>query len=131
MNYLKKLWNEHPLALIMLVAIFLRLLAVIFSKGFGMLDDHFLVIEASTIMVNGFDYNNWLPANNPTGHPSGHGMFYVGLNFLLLKFLHFIGLTDPQGLMYVERFLHATLSLLVVYFGFKITEKLSNINNAK
>jgi hypothetical protein len=131
MNYLKKLWNEQPLALIMLIAIFLRLLAVIFSKGFGMLDDHFLVIEAAQSWVNGFDYNNWLPANNPTGHPSGHGMFYVGLNYILLRFLHFIGLSDPQGLMYVERFLHATLSLLVVYYGFKITEKISNINNAK
>ncbi|MGD0710397.1 MAG: glycosyltransferase family 39 protein [Bacteroidales bacterium] len=131
MTYLKRVWNEQPLALVMLTAIFLRLLAVVFSKGFGMLDDHFLVIEAAQSWVNGYDYNNWLPASNPTGHPSGHGMFYVGLNFFLLKFLHFTGMTDPQGLMYVERFLHALLSLIVVFYGFKITEKISNLNNAR
>ena len=131
MIYLKRIWNEQPLTLVMLTAIFLRLLAVIFSKGFGMHDDHFLVIEAAQSWVDGYDYNDWLPHNSHTGHATGHSMFYVGLNFILLKFLHFTGISNPQTLMYIERFLHASLSLLVVYYGFKITEKISNQNNAK
>ena len=40
-------WDEKPLRLIVLVAVFFRLIAVIFSKGFGWFDDHFLIIEAS------------------------------------------------------------------------------------
>ena len=131
MMVLKKIWNEKPLTLIMFIAIFLRLLSVIFSKGFGMHDDHFLVIEAAQSWVDGYDYNYWLPWSSITGHPTGHGIFYVGLNFFLLKFLHIIGITDPQNLMYINRFLHAMLSLIVVFYGFKITEKISNKNNAK
>jgi len=33
--------------------------------------------------------------------------------------------------MYIERFLHALLSLIVVLYGFKITEKISNLKNAR
>ena len=42
-------------------AIAIRLIAVIFSQGYGMHDDHFLIIEASSSWVAGYDYNNWLP----------------------------------------------------------------------
>ena len=116
MNLIKKMWEDKPLLLILLVGGFFRILSVIFSKGYGMHDDHFLVIEAAGSWANGFDYNDWLP-NGRFVHPvpSGHSFFYCGLHYFLFRFLKFIGLNDPQGEMYVVRFLHAVLSLSLIH----------------
>ncbi len=56
-NLLRKYWNEYPLVVIMMAAVLFRLLAAIFSMGWGMLDDHYLVIESSGSWTDGFDYN--------------------------------------------------------------------------
>ncbi len=127
--FIRKYWKENPLSLILIIAIILRLIAAFFSKGFGMHDDHFLVIEASQSWVDGTDYNNWLPGNGVK--PSGHSWFYVGLHYLLFSFLKFIHITDPQTKMFIVRILHAVYSLSIVYFGYKIAEKLSNKEIAK
>lgn len=128
---LSKYWEEHPLKSVLFIAIFVLTIAVIFSKGFGMFDDHFLVIEASQSWVDGGDYNNWLPWNNSNSAPSGHSYFYVGIHFLLFTIMKFMGMTDPQHKMYIIRILHALLSLLTIIYGFKITYRLSNIKTAR
>jgi hypothetical protein len=127
---IKTYWDEKPLSLILFVAVVLRLLAVIFAKGFGWHDDHFLVIEAAQSWVDHTDYNRWLPVNGNTT-PSGHSFFYPGIHFIILYFLKWIGMTEPQSKMYVIRFLHALLSLVIVVLGYRITEKLSNRNTAR
>jgi hypothetical protein len=98
--------------------------------GFGWNDDHFLVIEAAQSWVDGTDYNNWLPINGNTT-PSGHSFFYPGIHFLILYFLKWIGMTEPQSKMYIIRLLHAVLSLIIVISGYRIAEKLSNRNSAR
>ena len=131
MEKIRKYWNEKPLLIIMWTAVIVRIIAVVFSKGWGMHDDHFLVIEASQSWVDGTDYNNWLPGSNGNITPSGHSFFYVGFHYLLFSLLKVLNIFDPQMKMFVVRFLHAAFSLITVYFGFKITEKLSNTKNAK
>jgi len=112
--------------LIIFAAILVRLIASIFSQGYGMHDDHFLVIEASASWVDGYDYNNWLPwTEGNVGIPEGHSFTYI--YFSIMKFL---GVMDPKILMLVNRLIHALASLIVVWFGMKITEKLSNRENA-
>ena len=134
MNLIKKMWVEKPLQLILFVAGFIRLFSVLFSKGYGMHDDHFLVIEASQSWVDGFDYNNWLPSSQigmeaPT--PTGHSFFYSGLHYFLFLFLKAIGIEDPQNKMYLVRLIHASLSLVTIYCGYKITEKVAGKQQAK
>jgi hypothetical protein len=126
-QYLKK----SPYGKIFLAAIIVRLFAVIFSQGYGMHDDHFLIIEASSSWVDGYDYNNWLPwsPNNP-GHPHGHSFTYVGFNFLFFWVMKLFGIMDPKTLMLVNRLIHALASMIVVIYSVKITEKLSNSANA-
>lgn len=131
MNFIKNLWNKQPLLLILVVGLILRLVSVAFAKGFGMHDDHFLVIEAAQSWADGSDYNNWLPGSKVNAQPTGHSMFYVGLHYFLFTFLNFIHLDNPQAKMFVVRLLHALLSMFVIYFGYKITEKLSNKTIAK
>jgi hypothetical protein len=117
---LRRYWEDKPLLLILTAGAFMRLLAVIFSKGWGMHDDHFLIIEASQSWVDGKDYNNWLPGSGSTV-PSGHSMFYTGLHFLFFKLCHLLHFNDPQGKMYVVRFFHACLSLFTIVLGYRIT----------
>ena len=130
MDSLKTIWHDKPIILIIWLAVIFRLLAVIFSKGFGMHDDHFLVLEASQSWVDGTDYNNWLPGSDGNTTPSGHSFFYVGFHYILLSFLKFLGLDNPQAKMFIIRFLHGAFSLLTVYYGYKIAEKLSNKKTA-
>jgi hypothetical protein len=125
MKIITKYYQEHPLRTILLAGLFFRLLAAIFSQGYGMFDDHFLIIESSQSWVDGRDYSNWLPWNQPVEKPEGFSLFYPGLHYLLFVVLEFFGIMDPATKMYIVRFLHAMLSMLVVYFGFRITWRMS------
>jgi hypothetical protein len=112
---------------ILLVAFLARLVAVVFSPGYGMHDDHFLIIEASASWADGYDYNNWLPwSPNNSGHPEGHSFTYVGLNFIYFYLMKIIGIADPKVLMLFNRLLHAIASLAVVHYGMRISERLSD-----
>ncbi len=122
-------WSS--LKTILFVGLIVRLIAAIFSEGYSMHDDHFLVIEAAGSWADGFDYNHWLPWNKAAGAaPEGHSFTYVGLNYLFFTALKSIGIADPKTLMLINRIVHALFSLLVIRFGYLITEKLSNKKTA-
>lgn len=126
MGWIKSYWNHRPLLLILWIALVLRLIAVVFSKGYGMHDDHFLVIETAQSWLDGAVYNNWFLEKSFTDTPTILNFFYAGFHYILFALMEKTGITDPQVKMYVVRLLHALWSLLIVYYGFKITEKLSN-----
>lgn len=123
-------WEENPLRLVMALAIFLRLISVLFAKGWGMLDDHFLVIEVSQSWADGLDVKKWLPWTPGNHGPEGHSFLYVGIHFLIFSLFKFLGITDPQGKMYLIRAIHAAFSLITVYYGYKITLRLSDKKSA-
>jgi hypothetical protein len=124
-NSLKRLWNEHPLLTIILIALIPRLVAVVFSKGFGMHDDHFEVIEQPFLIIH--DINFW----TSRVEPEGHSIVYPGIHYLLLNGFNLIGIQNPQSQMFLIRLLHALYSLLTVFFSYKIAEVLSNRETAK
>ena len=127
-----KYWREKPLLCVLSLAGFFRLLAVLFSKGYGMHDDHFLVVEAAQSWVDGYDYNRWMPTiTKDLTTPSGHSLLYPGFHYFLFQFLESLRMTDPQSKMYVVRFLHALLSMSIVYLGYRMAEKISGLNAAK
>ncbi|MCX6243890.1 MAG: glycosyltransferase family 39 protein [Bacteroidetes bacterium] len=128
---IRKYWDEKPLLVIMALGILFRLLSVIFAKGWGMIDDHFIVIESAQSWVDGYDYNAWLPGSPHNTGPTGHNFFYPGLHFLAFSFFKLIHLDDPQLKMLIIRFLNASWSLLTIYFGYKITERLSDKHSAR
>lgn len=131
MQKLRTWWDQRPLTCIILAGLFFRLIAVIFSKGFGMIDDHFLIIEEAQSWVDRVNVSNWLPQLSKNAVPPGFSYFYTGLNYLLLSLLEKIHIYDPQAKMYIVRLLHALYSLLTIYFGYRITEKLTNRTYAK
>lgn len=137
MKSIKQFWTDKPLQSIVIIALLLRLVAAVFAQGYGMHDDHYLVIEASQSWVDGTDYNDWLPkfqrAANPDidPKPQGHSFFYAGLHYLLFKGMASVGMEDPKAKMVIIRLLHALFSLIVVVLGYKITLKLTNDKYAR
>ena len=59
MSFTKKITfiDFNSLKTILFFGLVVRLMASIFSQGYGMHDDHFLIIEASTSWIDGYDYN--------------------------------------------------------------------------
>jgi len=130
-TWLRKTWDEHPFPVILISAVFLRLVAVIFARGWGMSDDHFLIIEVPQSWVDGLDtdqYFPWTPGN--TG-PTGHLLFYPGIHFLLLTFFKWIHILDPQVKMFIIRFLHAAFSMLTIIYAYRIVKRLSGVKSAR
>jgi Alg9-like mannosyltransferase family len=112
MKTIRIMWQEKPLLLIMIAAIIFRAIAVLCAKGYGMSDDHFLVLEWAQGWLDGESIDRL--------HPAGHSLVYPGLHYLLLLGIKKLGLYVPELIMYIVRFLHAALSLLTVYFGYKL-----------
>ena len=113
-----------PLHKALLAAMALRLVAVFFSTGYLMHDDHFLVVEAAASWADGQDYNSWLPWNQvePEAHPANFA--YVGTQFLLFKSMQWAGVAQPQHQMLIVRFLHALFSLLIIVLGHRLAKRL-------
>ena len=128
---IRKYWDDQPLTLIMATAILFRLLAAIFAKGYGMLDDQYVVIESAQSWVDGQDYNSWLPGSQGNTGPTGHNLFYPGINFLFFSLMKLLHIYNPQLKMFFMRLLLAAWSLITVYFGYRVTEALDGKKSAR
>jgi hypothetical protein len=124
-HVVKRFWNEHPLLAIILIACIPRFVAAVFSKGYGMHDDHFGPIEQPFIIMKYLAY--W--TSRTTAH--GHSIVYPFIHYVLFNGCEAVGIQDPQSKMYLVRFLHALYSLVVVFFGYKIAEIVSDQDTAK
>jgi len=120
----KNYYKNHPLNTILGVGLLLRLLSAIFSKGYGMTDDHFKIIEEAQSLLIGQLTDEWVPIEGTGG--GKRSMLYPYLHYLFFKLLESIQITDPQVKMYFVRFIHAFYSMLTIVFSFKIMELLSD-----
>ena len=127
---IKTYYNEHPLRVIIFAGVLFRLIAAIFSKGYGWHDDQFLIVEVAQSWVSGVDYYGWLPDAIGNGTPKGFSFFYVGLHYLLFSSLEFLGISDPNAKMLIVRILHGAWSMLIIYYGYLITKKLGSKKDA-
>lgn len=129
---LKEQWINYPLRSILLIALTIRIIAAIFSQGYGMHDDHFIAIEEPWSWTEGKDYDAWLPGTKGIdSKPNIYSFFYPGINYLLFESMHAVGISNPKTKMFIIRLLLGLFSLLSVFYGYKITQKLSTDKNAK
>jgi len=106
---------------IILIGLVLRLIAAFFSEGYGMSDDHFLVIEVAKDWSKGVDHSKWFTtADEPI--ISGRSILYPGIHYLIFEFLDFIGIEKLRVQMYFIRIIHALFSLLAISYIYKISE---------
>ncbi|MEA1979756.1 MAG: glycosyltransferase family 39 protein [candidate division Zixibacteria bacterium] len=117
------IFDKYPLATIMISALLVRLLAVIYSKGYMASDDHFetIAIAYDWLRYGVFNSDGLLAwAKNP---PSELNRFPL-YNLILLgqmKILRFFGVVSLDNMMYFIRAVHAILSLIPVYIYYRLT----------
>lgn len=111
----------------MLAAMAVRLLAVIWSKGFIHSDDHFDSISvAYEWLVGGFwGEDGFLRWKHKLSDTIGRFPLYNLTLFAIMKLNQMVGISSLNGMMYSIRFSHALLSLLPVWAGFKITRQIT------
>jgi hypothetical protein len=136
---IKSYLYQYPLRSVLFLAFITHLAAAVFSGGYAMHDDHFLIVETSGSWVDGKDYNDWLPSTQKKQvadgireklQPQGHSFVYPGFHYLIFSGLHKIGLDNPKAQMLIIRLIHVFLSLWAVFLAFKITEYLSDKKTA-
>ncbi len=123
-------YKQNTLRSIIAVAFIFRLMAAIFSTGYGFHDDHFITVEVAQSWIDGINRDSWLPTNDNHAVPSGHSLTYPGILYGMLLICEKAGIYDPAVKMLFIRLLHALFSLLVVYFGYKIIKELYNEKSA-
>ncbi len=122
-----KFLNNLNLKKILLLGLFFRILAIIFSKGYAFTDDHFEVIElAQNILEKGVA--NSFP-NIPKGEAYIFNLIYIEIHTLIFGLCESLGLYNPEGKMLVARLIHALFSMITIYVGYRLTERLSNRPN--
>jgi len=108
--------RKHPLATLLVIAGTLRLLAVVFAKGYMASDDHFVVIQVVADWLSG------IPVWFRDATPIVRGVSYQYVIYVLMWLLKMIGITDPSVVMAINRLLHAMWSMTIipmVYFGLR------------
>jgi hypothetical protein len=119
--------NNLNLKIILLLGLFFRIIAIIFSQGYAFTDDHFEVVElAQNILEKGVA--DTFP-NVPKGEAYIFNLIYVEIHTLLFGLCESLGICNPEGKMLVARLAHALFSLITIYVGFRLTERLSNRPN--
>jgi len=140
MKTLKHIYAQQPVVVILTIALLVRMLAAIFSQGYAMHDDHFLIIESSSSWSDGYDYNKWLPATQQDWverglkdevRPEGHSLVYPGVHYLLFESFNFLGLDDPKAQMLVIRILHALFGVWLVYLVYHLAGRITTAFNAR
>lgn len=137
MSKIKEYYSQHPLKSLLIIALLVRLIAVVFSQGYGFHDDHFLVIEAAQSWVDANLWNDWMPYQQEKIYPGvepvaeGHSLVYPGVHYVMFQAMEFLGIYNPKAKMYLVRLIHALFSLLIVLYGYKIAKHYAGNKIAK
>ncbi len=113
--------QRHPLATVVVVALVLRLIAVIFSQGYLAHDDHFETVNIAWSWHHEgiFEEDGSLRWE---GKPDFGVMRCAAYNLFLLALMKITAVFGAATLgahMYFDRLIHALLSLLPVLFGYR------------
>ncbi len=131
--------DKKKLYYVLAAALVLRLCAAIFSGGYAMHDDHFLVVETPSSWAYGFDSGSWFPETQELEleqgmrkelQPQGHSLFYPGVQFAFFSSMKFLGVENPKIQMLINRLMHGLLGVLVVYLSYFLTTMISTKKNA-
>lgn len=98
----------------MALALGLRLVAAVLSRGFAFHDDHFEVVEPAQRWVSG--WRDSLPYRS---------VVYPGLHALTFAALEALGIDDPQHKALAVRLWHAAWSTLTVLYGYRVARALA------
>lgn len=128
---LKCYYRLHPLKTILIIGLFFRLIAAVYSKGYAFTDDHYFVIEEAQQWISqGNQERDFFHPNIFTKDRLSHGSLYTSAHYVLFQIYRSLGFIDPMAVMFTVRILHAFYSLLVILLGYKIARLLGSQRTA-
>lgn len=104
----------------MLAGLTVRVLAVIFSAGYGFHDDHFETSELA------WKWQDDIPFTWDGSAVHMFSLLYPGLHYLIFSVCHALGMHRPEDMMLAVRAVHAAVSLGAVYYAWKLSFRLGN-----
>jgi len=117
-----KFIKQHPYLSILILALFLRIIAVIWSQGFMASDDHYQTITVAwNWHTSGECFNE--DGELTWGHIAGRDIMRSPLYNLFLLFIFkigsFLGLSSLYSQMFLQRIVHALLSFILIIYTHK------------
>ncbi len=104
------------------------MVAVLFAQGISFGFDHYVYVENAQHLVNGTCSIQQIVEDN-SGHgfvSHGHSIIYIFINTAIIYACEFMGLFDPQSKMFIMRLLCGLMSMLTIYYCYRITYRLAN-----
>lgn len=119
---MKNYINKHPLFFVILIAILIRLPAVIWSQGYIHSDDHFDTIEVARDWAQDglWGEDGYLRWKNQSSESIARFPLYTLFLYGILLLYKFIGITSLNTIMFGVRSIHALISIIPIWAGFKI-----------
>ena len=91
----------------------------VLSYSYVFHDDHFETLELVDRWQHGISFL-WTGSNVHV-----FSLIYPGFLYLIFKGCHLLGLNDPEQITFVSRLIHALFSLLSIFYGYKLTIRLT------
>src|SRR2546425_6711633 len=119
MTAIRRAFDERPLLAVLTLAAAVRVVAAVFSRGFLAIDDHHVLVDAADRLVGpGLD----------TGFM--RSILYPGTVALIMQATRAVDDPSPATQLLVVRLVQAAYSLFVVYFTYRILERLAGPRTA-
>ncbi|MBR4327935.1 MAG: glycosyltransferase family 39 protein [Bacteroidales bacterium] len=127
-RFIRYCFEEKPLLFCIWTGFLFRLLAVLFARGIAFGFDHYAYLETAQNIVNGTLSMQQLIMNDDIYNFIRHGnsVVYLYLNAAILYICEFFNLFDAQSKMFIMRLVHGLLSMLTIYYCYRITYRLAN-----
>ena len=113
--------RKYPFLTCLIVALLLRLIAVLFSRGFMASDDYFETVKIAyqgvqSGLTNAQGLLQW---NTVQSTNIGRSPLYVLFLYSIMGVQNLAGIANLDSMMYLIRSIHALLSLLTIWFGYR------------
>ena len=120
--------GARALLWVLMLALAIRLLAVIFSQGFIHSDDHFDTISVAWDWLHGglWGEDGNLRWKHEPAETIGRFPLYTLFLLAQMKICHWAGISSLSVMMYFIRLVHALISLLPVWAAFRIVKMSTN-----
>ncbi len=127
-RFIRYCFEEKPLLFCIWTGFFFRLLAVLFARGIAFGFDHYAYLEIAQQIVDGHLSMQQLIAEDEVYRFVRHGnsIAYLYINVFILNICEFFNLFDSQSKMFIMRLAHGLLSMLSIYYCYRITYRLAN-----
>jgi hypothetical protein len=126
----KNYWEEKPLLLIFWLAFLLRLFSSVFSQGV-LGEDISGTIDYAYFLSKGYDNYSIFPWNHEVASINDNNYFLLIIHYLVFGFLDLLNISDVKVKILIIRILYSFVSLITVYFGYRLTKLLVNQRFAK